>query len=391
MIWSDAYVTKLFGEISVEIKKRKVIVSSQPRRLPATTNKVFQTAILVGVDKTIGEELAEYSILLEINDTNDVADAVKSAGITKEDFRSKVIFIAGGNVGVALSCYAVICGLSNRFIDVTTENNVILTSKYHKGNKVVDAGKIKTRAEVVQIVDSNEADPVEVSKVLLLEEDSRVVTLAADGSDIGHLTPKEVSELRGSKQVLLQVPSTLEKAFSLLFSVAGVRLIKGFDRFPIILVDGQDLFDLDVLRLRGVSLRKSAQGMSCTVVEEKEPSSRQRKLVAASRVSMEELLIGLGSTQNTKKTLWQCPRVWSHTHGDADASSVVTNNTIRCYVDDSEYIDPLRLVIETCNVTPDEAASLLLGPIGLLAPFKNKILEERENRKKPTDSGKYPA
>ena len=90
-------------------------------------------------------------------------------------------------------------------------------------------------------------------------------------------------------------------------------------------------------------------------------TSRQRVLLQAADTNVEETLTKLKSHRNQDTGLWRCSRPQNHRNGDANPSSHVEDNRVRCYKCDLEPLDSLRLVMETLNISPDDAAVWLLS------------------------------
>ena len=357
----------------------------EPRRrtLPAHSEKPFQLTLLVGAPIDQGTDLADAARVVGPGPVLTVEDAVAAfaaANLSPADLRAKTIVLVDGDPAAAAVTYAVIVGFASRYPDVATPTGVVLADRYQYGRSLIDAGKAPVRPDLVVLVGPGSSVPHDLpTRVIGDAIDEPVVRVHAftDGS-LDHLSAAEVSELRSARRVALCQSSDSEAGFSELLVVAGVRARKEFERLPV-LVHGDIIIDLDEVRRAGAALRKEHRGYTAALAPTLDPTERQSRLMEASAVEIREVLTSLGSESTNE--LWQCPRPWSHTHGDATASMQVSDeNRVRCYVDDAEWIDPVRLIMEVCHATPDEAASLLLSGPSAFDPIRDRILAERARR-----------
>ena len=122
------------------------------------------------------------------------------------------------------------------------------------------------------------------------------------------------------------------------------------------------LLDLEAIRKEGGKIRRSSRTDDRTeLMSPVDLTMRQRVLMEAAEVNVEETLVKLHSHRNEDTGLWRCSRPQNHRNGDANPSSHVDDNKVRCYKCDLEPLDPLRLVMETLNISPDDAATWLLS------------------------------
>jgi hypothetical protein len=126
-------------------------------------------------------------------------------------------------------------------------------------------------------------------------------------------------------------------------------------------LDSRNSVDLEDLSRETAELRRNNKTDNRdALVETVEPSARQKQLIQAADTEMLVVLNMLGSEQNIETGYWRCTRPERHRNGDANPSCVVEDNTMRCFRCDAEPVDALRLVMDTLNLSPDDAANKLL-------------------------------
>ena len=194
------------------------------------------------------------------------------------------------------------------------------------------------------------------------------------------LSPVDVSNIRYSKRVRFvpaQGSSPALDAVSQLIILAGIRARGEVDRLPY-LVEGDEPVGgegddgsgvvglcLDTLRRAAVDARRSMRTDDRSQLAPKaELTERQRMLLAASAVPIENVLSLLGASRDESSDLWHCPRPERHNHGDANASMRVVRGKTQCFRWDPERVDSLRLVMDTKGLVPDDAAEWLLEHAG---------------------------
>jgi hypothetical protein len=166
----------------------------------------------------------------------------------------------------------------------------------------------------------------------------------------------------------------------LVAAVAGLAGRRG-DRLPVLVAAGSEPVDLAAVRTAGAQTRARSRGEAHhTLVPFVDVDERSARLVAAAAVDPEFVLAALGCP--TDGSLWSCPRPLSHTHGDATPSMRVSEGKVRCFVDDAEWVDPLRLVAVSCGLTADDAADLILADpaTDAFAAHRERIAAERASR-----------
>ena len=285
-----------------------------------------------------------------------VLGRLRESGLTAADMRSKVFFLADCDPRSAVAVYAALLGFSGRRLDFADSQGV-----------PVDAAELDRSAR--SLADSGKPDnpPVQVQVSPVLHPDLRTISTTAP------LTPDDVSAVRYAKRVrLVAPPHSTAASIAQLIILAAIRSRGDTDRLPY-LVEGDEPAPpeedptavvglcLDTLRRAAADLRRGHRLEDDTLVEKAGLTARQRTLLAASAVPVEDALRRLGASQDEESGLWHCPRPERHTHGDANASMRVVNGRVRCFRFDQERLDSLRLVMDARRLLPDEAAAWLLS------------------------------
>jgi hypothetical protein len=290
-----------------------------------------------------------------------VVEGLRRSGVTPADLRARALLVSSLEVDDTLAVYAAVVGFAGRHVDVVTPAGIAAVERITRaGRDAVDAGKPELRYDAVvvgqdpEVAESIRAELAEAAAGRGDESpaEPNVATLDVlrDGTAV---SAEDIAVLRWAKRVRLANPSDLGEALTRFAFVAGIRWRRGQERFPA-LVDGTDL---DGIRQEAGALRRSMRAAGTEIAEVVAPTQRQAALSAAASVPIDAVLAALGSVTDGK--LWQCPRPGRHTHGDATPSLRVEDNKVCCYVDDAEWVDPLRLVMSALSMGPDEAAALL--------------------------------
>jgi hypothetical protein len=303
-----------------------------------------------------------------VDGTVDSVDAFV-ARLDVADLRSRVVLVVEAAGTREYMLYAALTGLAGRHVDVAFGDGVVHGSRvWNSGREARDAGRLADRVELCI------AGPEPL--------DGAAFVLLRGLEDLGALGAEDVAVLRRSRSVHVTLSDDPGVGFVQLAYIAGIRRFKDRERLPALRTGDGTVVDLDELRRLGADRRRQQRDPDqLAIADVVEATDRQRRLRAAAAVPVTDVLAAFGSTADDSGELWQCPRPWSHTHGDATPSMRARgDNTVRCFVDDAEWIDPVRLVMGTCGLSPDDAADLLLGDLARLAPWRQLILTERARR-----------
>lgn len=276
-------------------------------------------------------------------------DAITSAGLTAADLRTRTLYIAGpGPVQASLVVYAALCGFAGRKLDVSDLREVLEAHVLdgHLAQQVLPA----TPVEFISV------GPGAVS----------------DGRDT--VDSQATADVHAARRAFFHsgTASAME-ALESLIAIIAIRVRKGSDRFPYLVPGDVENFDpaseeatsqcvdLDDLRRRAAQLRRDRRiddrGSLVPVVELTE---RQQRLVSASALPLDGVLIRLGAHEDSETGFWRCPRPERHRNGDANPSAKIHQDGFRCFRCDLEQVDALRLTMDTKGLSPDDAANWLL-------------------------------
>lgn len=279
----------------------------------------------------------------------DTVSTLAAAALTAADLRTRTLFVAGpGSVERAVLVYAALCGFAGRHLDFTDMLSVTDARAMHDSmQEVVDTGKP------------------------LIPDERLVIAVGASFDVTAELSIEEFSKIRYSRQVLFVADQkSVRESLEALVTCNGIRARGTSERFPVMLpanlyaefdisqeVLPVECVDLEVLRKHAAQLRRDRRiDDRGEIVAAEEVSPRCQKLIDAAMVDPTLILVRLGSVLNEETGFWRCPRPERHRNGDANPSARVQDNSFRCFRCDLEHIDSLRLVMDTKNLCPDDAA-----------------------------------
>lgn len=299
------------------------------------------------------------NITPESSSVEDMISSITHANISAADLKAKTVISLEGDVERSVLMYALITGFAGRRIDfmsdgVLVDSNAMYSSVY---DLVKDLEKPELLPEFTQI--GKEATEgvywVDLNAKLSLE-------------DLFHI--------RFSKRVRISIDDiTTNKALTTLITAAAIRNRNGSDRFPVLVKYHNDtLFtskenedepvafgnDLEQIRRKGNEMRRENKlDDRSTVVSKEELTDRLEIIDSASKIDISKALIMLGSEYNADTDFWRCPRPARHKNGDANPSMKIIEGKVRCFRCDQEPVDAVRLIVDTLNLTADDAARIL--------------------------------
>ena len=318
----------------------------------------------------VGERSAERAPKNErtemyIPATKDYIDALEKSGLTASDTKTKTLVELKEKSLEALTIYAALCGLASRTLDCEIDGVLCRFVNIPQSADSVPARDQSNPLEDVLIVGS--APGIDMNFAQMLETENMI-------------------RIHNAKKVVLTGeftanPSISGEEFLALVQnvmlIASIRQKPSASRYPSLHVsttyeladltkiqqgDASLLLDLEAIRKEGGKIRRSSRTDDRTeLMSPVDLTMRQRVLMEAAEVNVEETLVKLHSHRNEDTGLWRCSRPQNHRNGDANPSSHVDDNKVRCYKCDLEPLDPLRLVMETLNISPDDAATWLLS------------------------------
>lgn len=306
----------------------------------------YQVCLFMGRQAPTIEGTAVIPLFTEGPSTEEIEEVLRVSGLTPSDLRARTLFMVdSADVVAVLSLYSFLIGFCGRRLDVAVKDEVIDASALHDAaSRLPDSGK-----------------PEIPHEFMVAGEQSAEFPYVDSGSE---LTPDDVSAVKYARKVLLARPSDVRSAVVEFLAVSGLRFRNNSDRLPFLATVPGEEVDLDSLRRAGGEMRRSIRTDNRnSVVAPVDLTERQARWLAAASSAMPAVLERLGSVQNEDTELWRCPRPERHTNGDANPSMKVTDNMVRCFRCDAEPVDALRLVMDSRELTPDEAAAWLSSAV----------------------------
>lgn len=279
-------------------------------------------------------------------------DALEKSGLTSADTKTKTLVVLGENSLAALLVYSALCGMSSRTLDCEAGGTLCrFVSVSNPGGPQPEAAPEDL---ILLGVDLDFSEMLAGGNFMRVHAAKKVVLTGAFSTN-PNLSPAEFLEI--VQAVML---------------VASVRQRPGTGRYPSLYVspvpdpsdeerirqgDTSLLVDLEAARKDGEKVRRSSRTDDRSeLMPPVDLTPRQRTLLAAAETDVERTLVRLNSYRNMDTGLWRCSRPGNHRNGDANPSSHVEDNKVRCYKCDLEPLDSLRLVVETLGLSPDDAA-----------------------------------
>ena len=286
-------------------------------------------------------------------DAEHMLDAISSAGIDATDLRSKAVISLSCDAPTAILAYTAATSFAGRHLDALVNDQLIQAAS------LVAAGTKLHQPRPGHVLDG--------LQVGAEHSDMAFVSLS------DRLSSEDALNIRWARRLRF-VPSTdTATALSQFIVITAIRNRPAGERYPF-LVEGHEPaapadapltavgIDLDDVRVRALAIRRSVKtGERDALADFVSPSARRVHLASAADLPIEETMARLGARYNETTELWHCPRPERHSNGDATASMRIQRGRVRCYRCDSERVDSLRLVADTLDLSPDEAAAWLLS------------------------------
>ena len=322
-----------------------------------SSSRPYQVCLYVGTKQPTIDDVK----VVNLTPTELTADAItvvlQSSGLSPSDLRSKVVFMADPGadaVREAIAVYAALCGYAGRRVDITVGDDVLDAAALDaKLRTLADAGKPESAIDHVQFGVAHDVLPS---------------VLPGAG-----LSDAQVGLLRFARRVRFVPVNDVLGALTQFIAIAAIRARGDQDRFPYLVEGNEPVVEpdatsdivgvcLDELRRAASDVRRHQRFDNREALAEHEDlDERRRRLLAASAQPIEEVMARLGASLDEEHDLWHCPRPDRHSNGDANASMRIQRGKVRCYRCDAERVDSLRLVMDTLDLTPDEAADWLLA------------------------------
>jgi len=308
-----------------------------------SSKRGYEVVLYVGKNKP---KLDGIAAIIELNPASaaqeDILAAITNSELSPADLRARTLLLVDefADRAITSALYAALVGFAGRRLDFSTGAEPVSAALLHAaGTSAEDQGRPEELVEHVSVGRSaGSLDPTQA------------------------LSVEDVTRIRYARRVTLEpVGSGVSTSLTQLVVTAAIRVRNGADYFPTFSDSDGTLVELDGLRRAGSELRRSIRtDFRNAIAPNQLTSERQNRLIAASILPMEATLGFLGSTQSPDSGFWRCTRPDRHRNGDANPSMRVVDGKVRCFRCDTEPVDPLRLVIDTLNLSPDAAADMLI-------------------------------
>lgn len=321
------------------------------------TNTNYMLHILIGGSSPVE---SHSQTVMHLRADKDYMAVLEQSNITAPDLKTKTLVIVQENSIEALQVYVALCGVAARLLDCATQKSL-----HHPSTTLTPSAPIT---------------PVQpIGDTTVLVGDKSDLSISFDDM----LDAEQIAQIISAKKVVLLVGSNTdyatdtEKYDKIVGAILTIASMRTRECYPSIATvdatnsslvqsvlsgDMSNVVDLEEVRKAGAALRRAKRvDDRSEVASPIDLSTRQRYLMQAASVSVEETLMRLDSHVNADTGFWRCSRPNRHRNGDANPSSHVEDNKVRCYRCDKEPLDSLRLVMDTLNITPDEAANWLLA------------------------------
>ena len=284
---------------------------------------------------------------IDIDDINLIEDCFIKSEIKPIDLKSKVIISFDQRIDkkILLSLYSFLVGMSGRRLDFGYDSNVVNVDLFYKMSlKVVDSGKNEDIPERVTVgTKTNSSD-------LIIDYKSEI-------------TPEIAAQIRYSKELLIRESKDNSNNDLLNFIIiSSIRVKNKAENMPFFIESDGNEVDLDSFRKRGSEMKKTIKSDDRSEIVDKLPlTKRQESIIESDSANMEKVLLYLNSTHNEETGFWRCTRPENHKNGDANPSMVLAENRSRCFRCDTEDIGPVRILVDTLKISPDDAVELIKG------------------------------
>lgn len=298
--------------------------------------------------------------VMHLRADKDYMAVLEQSNITAPDLKTKTLIIVQENSIEALLVYVALCGVAARALDCATQTSLHRPPAPLEINS--PASPVRPINDLAVLIGSRSAismsfdDMTGVEQIAQIGAAKKVVLLVGPDDNYSTDTAK-YDIIIGAIHTVSSM--RIRECYP---SIATVDVTSMSQLQSILDGDMSLLIDLEEVRKAGAALRRAKRvDDRSEIANPVDLSVRQRYLMQAASISIEETLIRLNSHVNAETGFWRCSRPSRHRNGDANPSSHVEDNKVRCYRCDKEPLDSLRLVMDTLSVTPDEAAYWLLA------------------------------
>lgn len=322
----------------------------------------YKLRIIVGA-RVAGLHTGESYTEIGLPVAGEYLSVLEKSGLTASDTKTKTLVVLEETSLKALTLYAALCGMASRTLDCEVQGVLCRFVSIPQSTDPALPATPSSLPEEVLVLSTEPGSGMDFGQMLEQENSSRIynakkVVLTGKFAENPDIPAGEFLTL---VQTVMLVASVRQKPAAARYPALHISPTYG-DLDRIVQGDTSCLLDLEGIRKEGGKLRRSSRTDDRT--ESMPPldlTVRQRTLLQAADIDVEGTLTRLHSHKNPDTGLWRCSRPQNHRNGDANPSSHVGDNRVRCYKCDLEPLDSLRLVMETLNVSPDDAALWLLS------------------------------
>ena len=291
-----------------------------------------------------------FNLELASFDISGAIEALQNSGLTLEDLRSKSCCYLYTNTPETLLVYITVSVFAGRWLD------------FYFNNTLVDAPQVESTAR--KLIPPTPPTERETEYLVYSE---KLLSPPAKSLKFENLLTDDIQLISYTKNLVytLNSKSLLENILNVI-TISTLRNRNGFSRMPNLSTTveiSDDNINLENLRRTVQDYRKSKKlGNREAVINNFEVTDlRVKYLEQASLTSIEFVLEKLGAKQNKDTFMYHCPRPNRHSNGDRTPSTKVSEGKVQCMRCDSEKVDALRIVMDTLDLSPDDAALWILS------------------------------
>jgi hypothetical protein len=282
---------------------------------------------------------------IKIDNIENIEKILNEEKINPNDLKSKTLVSLSSidSKDLVLSIYSFIIGYAGRRVDFSFDGYITKIDKLHNfARKKIDAGKIELQNEEVIIGDKKNSEEININFK-------------------SEITPDLVSTLRYAKKLIIKESSiSVQQELLQFVIISSLRIKDKAENLPSFCNIIGDCIDLDEYRKKGSEYKKRLRSViEIELIERTDLSERQVEIEKYDQIDIAKVISFLGSKKNEDLDLWHCTRPYNHRNKDANPSMTIIDNKTRCFRCDTEEIGPIRVILETLNISPDDAVNVI--------------------------------
>lgn len=303
----------------------------------------YDVEILINNEEKNSNAKKVYS--LSVDNIDNIEDIFLQAKINPIDLKSKTLINLSNNDNkdMVLSLYSFIVGYAGRRVDIAFDGNITKIDKLHNfARKKDDAGKIELQNEEIIVGDEN-------------SKDGKIINFKSE------ITQELVSIIRYSKKLIIKESNvSVQQELLQFIIISSLRIKDKAENLPSFCNSSGDNIELDEFRKKGSEFKKRLRSIiDIEIIDRTALSERQLEIEKYDQTDIARVISFLGSKKNSELDLWHCTRPYNHRNNDANPSMAIINNKTRCFRCDTEEIGPIRIILETLSISPDEAVQII--------------------------------